>query len=148
MGTFSISGNTLAVQLSNQANGYVTADAIRIERISDLPTVIDNADPSFSISGPNWSTPGGTNAYHGSYVYAPPGNGSDSATWTFTVSPGIYRVSATWADAASIWATNCTLHRPGWDTVLGTTLINQEIAPDDAMALGASWEFLGTFGIG
>ena len=33
LGTFTISGNQLVVQLTNNANGYVIADAVRIERI-------------------------------------------------------------------------------------------------------------------
>ena len=33
LGTFTITGNTLVVQLSNAANGYVIADAIRIQKV-------------------------------------------------------------------------------------------------------------------
>ena len=36
--TVNVTGDTLVVKLSNAANGYVTADAIRIERIGDLPS--------------------------------------------------------------------------------------------------------------
>ena len=32
LGTFSVSGGTLTVSLSNNANGYVIADAIRIRK--------------------------------------------------------------------------------------------------------------------
>jgi hypothetical protein len=38
LGVFTISGNTLVVRLSDNANEYVIADAIRIERVGDLPT--------------------------------------------------------------------------------------------------------------
>ena len=34
-GTFTITSDTLKVQLSNRANEYVIADAIRIERVGD-----------------------------------------------------------------------------------------------------------------
>ena len=37
LGTFSVSGNTLVVQLSDDANEYVIADGVRIERLGDLP---------------------------------------------------------------------------------------------------------------
>ncbi len=34
LGNFIITGNTLVVRLTNQANEYVIADAIRIERLT------------------------------------------------------------------------------------------------------------------
>jgi hypothetical protein len=34
LGTFTITGNTLVVQLSNAANGFVIADAVRIQRVA------------------------------------------------------------------------------------------------------------------
>ncbi|MBM4093274.1 MAG: choice-of-anchor D domain-containing protein, partial [Planctomycetes bacterium] len=37
LGDFQISSNALVVTLSNDANNYVVADAIRIERVGDLP---------------------------------------------------------------------------------------------------------------
>ncbi len=36
LGTFTINGNTLSVQLSNAANEYVMADGVRIERVGNL----------------------------------------------------------------------------------------------------------------
>jgi hypothetical protein len=39
MGTFTINGNQLVVQLSNSANGYVIADAIRIQFLGNAATV-------------------------------------------------------------------------------------------------------------
>ncbi len=39
LGTFSITGNTIRITLNNSANDRVVADAIRIERIGDLPDV-------------------------------------------------------------------------------------------------------------
>jgi hypothetical protein len=38
LGTFSVSGNTLVVELADDANEYVIADGVRIERVGDLPT--------------------------------------------------------------------------------------------------------------
>ena len=37
LGTYNIVGNTLVVKLTDKANGYVVADAVRIERV---PTVV------------------------------------------------------------------------------------------------------------
>src|SRR5207302_2331679 len=39
LGTVTINGNQLIVQLSNNANGYVIADAIRVERVGNAATV-------------------------------------------------------------------------------------------------------------
>ncbi|HAH44788.1 MAG TPA: hypothetical protein DCM07_07995, partial [Planctomycetaceae bacterium] len=39
LGTFSVSSRTLTVMLTNLANGRITADAIRIERVSDGPEI-------------------------------------------------------------------------------------------------------------
>src|SRR5690606_809352 len=38
LGVFTISGNTLVVRLSDAANEYVNADAIRIQRVGELPS--------------------------------------------------------------------------------------------------------------
>jgi hypothetical protein len=38
LGTFSIQGGTLVVQLTNRANGQVVADAVKIERVTTPPT--------------------------------------------------------------------------------------------------------------
>jgi len=38
LGTYNITGTTLKVQLSDDANEYVIADAIRIQRLGDLPS--------------------------------------------------------------------------------------------------------------
>ena len=56
--------------------------------------IIDDGDPGYSSSG-GWTRL--TNqGYEGDVDKAPPGNGDATATWTFPVSPGLYRVSATW----------------------------------------------------
>src|SRR5262249_4652582 len=38
LGTFTIQGATLVVQLTNRANGQVVADAVKIERVTTPPT--------------------------------------------------------------------------------------------------------------
>lgn len=38
LGTFSVTGNRLSVRLTNNADGFVVADAVRIERIGNLET--------------------------------------------------------------------------------------------------------------
>ena len=146
LGTFGISSNTLVVRLSDMANGYVNADAIRIERVGDLPTVVDNADPGFSLSGPGWSGAVGTDGYNGTYRFAAAGSGGNVAQWAFMVTPGQYRVSVTWSPH-SLFATNAAYTVLDGLTARGTTRINQEVAPDDVDALNRSWEYLGVYTI-
>ena len=104
-------------------------------------------DAGVLLSGSDWSAPGGTNGYPRQLCYAAPGSGTNTATWTFAVEPGQYRVSATWADPHPVWATNSPFTVLDGATVKGTTLINQEVAPNDETEFGVSWEILGTFSI-
>ena len=52
-GSFTVTNGTLQVQLSNQ-NGQVTADAIRIERVADLPATL----PVLNVYPPNQASDG------------------------------------------------------------------------------------------
>jgi len=59
--------------------------------------IIDNTDPDFSTVG-SWGTSSYTSGYYGSnYFFAGPGSGSIQATWSFSVSDGLYELSAQWA---------------------------------------------------
>ena len=49
LGSFQITANSLIVELSDQANGYVIADAIRIERTGDLGPEVEISDTSGEI---------------------------------------------------------------------------------------------------
>ena len=53
LGTYNITGDTLTVQLSDDADDYVIADAIRIERVSSV-SILDNEEGGFSTVG-DWS---------------------------------------------------------------------------------------------
>jgi len=76
-----ITGSTLVVELSNDANGYVIADAIRVEETTTPPL------------------PSGVIIDDGDIHYRQQGDGSAVATWTFIgLLPGTYRVSATWSN--------------------------------------------------
>ncbi len=46
-GIIYVTGNTLSIQLSNDANEYVIADAVRLQRLGDLPT-----GPEIQLFGP------------------------------------------------------------------------------------------------
>src|SRR4030081_1534483 len=61
LGTFPVTSNQLGVQLANNVNGYVIADAIRIERLGNLPTVqvLDGTAPIVN---------GGSNSFGSAFV--------------------------------------------------------------------------------
>ena len=79
---FTIDGNTLVVELTNAANEWVEADAIRIERV--LSRIIDDGDPQFSTDGftaierTDWDL-----------HYAAAGSGDATARWTFADQDGV-----------------------------------------------------------
>ncbi len=142
LGVFTITGNTLRVELSDAANGLLIADAVRIEKVATQ--IIDNGDTNFGTTG-DWypySGLGFENDLHYSFV----GDGSDVASWTFTVTPGQYQVAATWAEYPNR-ATNAPYEVFNGATSLETVPVNQQAAPDDFSDQGAAWETLGTYTI-
>jgi hypothetical protein len=67
---------------------------------------------------------------------------SDLATWTFNVGPGTYRVSATWAPYSNR-ATNAQYTVKVGNTIVGSSTVNQQLAPSGFSDAGAAWQDLG-----
>jgi autotransporter-associated beta strand protein len=140
---FAISSDTLTVQLSNSADGRVVANAIRIERVGDLPgpvEIVGNQDPGFSATS-GFSVVSGQ-GYEGQVYEAPAGSGSETATWSFAgLAVGVYRVSITWpADPGA--ATIAPFSVLDGGTSLATQAVNQQQAPRISStrgSAGASW---------
>jgi hypothetical protein len=140
-GPYDITGNTLVVTLSDAANGYVVADAIRIEPVVvPLTRILDNGDAGYTTVG-NWLNSSGQ-GYGGDVHYSAPGSGNDVARWTFSVTPGRYRISASWSAHVNR-ASNAPYTIFNGSTSLGTVIVNQRQAANDFSAAGASWEDLG-----
>ncbi len=137
-----ITGTELVVQLTDDANGYVIADAIHIQLVDQFPgRVIDNGDAGFSATA-GWTPSPVSNGYEDDLLNAPTGDGSTIATWTFAgLVPGAYRVSTTWF-AHPNRATDAPYTIYDGATPLVTIDLNQELAPDDATAFLGDWEFL------
>ena len=148
-----ITGTELVVELTDDANQYVIADAIRIERTDTPPppppsVIIDNGDAGFSTSA-GWNPAATSIGHEGDLLHTSPGTGSRIATWTFTdLTPGMYRVSATWF-AYTNRATNApfTIRDGIAGPVLDTVLVNQQLAPNDFTDAGSDWEDLTTITI-
>ena len=103
LGVFNFAPGVLEVVVTDDASGFVTADAIRVSRADGTGPleVIDNTDLEFSVTG-NWESSSDTPGYYGSdYRFSSGGTGANSATWSFEiVSPeteGVaYAIEARW----------------------------------------------------
>jgi glucose/arabinose dehydrogenase len=142
-GPYLISSGTIEVLLTNAANEYVIADAIRIERLPFDPTwIIDDGDgfPSF-VATPGF-VPFESQGFKNNVSYANPGTGSETATFTFDglVDDATYKVSITWTPHPNR-ATNAPFTVNGGSPIF----VNQEQSPEDFRAAGASWQILGNF---
>ncbi|HSN74076.1 MAG TPA: hypothetical protein VL334_03165, partial [Anaerolineae bacterium] len=101
LGWFDIANPQVTVRLTDDANGYVIADAVRFQGSSGV-RIIDNGAPGYSQSG---FIPYGA-GYQGDEDYTAGDNTGDAATWLFdNLAPDSYRVSVTYV-AQSNRATN------------------------------------------
>jgi hypothetical protein len=139
LGTFTFNAGSYSIRLSDNANGYVIADAVRLVKggAPPPPTEIIKDNPSATYVG-TWPTSTSTAGYYGSnYQTHAAGTGSNTATWSFTVTTaGSYKVYARWT-ALSNRASNAkyTVNSAGGATMV---TVNQQ-------ANGGSWQSLGTF---
>ncbi|MFA5119243.1 MAG: hypothetical protein WC695_10460, partial [Candidatus Omnitrophota bacterium] len=98
---------TAQVSLSDNANGLVIADAVKLVYInSQTDVVVDNTDSNTSRVG-SWTVSTNTAGYYGTnYEYRTAGTGVNKFTWSPVVSAsGTYEVFARWT-AFSNRATN------------------------------------------
>ncbi len=104
--------------------------------------IIDDGDASFVVSGEwtRWTGQGYANDIDESL----PGNGTDTATWSFTgLLPGLYRVAATWSHFTNR-ASNAPFTILDDNVPLTTVYVNQRLAPADFVAGNANWQQLGS----
>ncbi len=140
LGVLPILGTTLTVRLTGDAaDNYVIADAIRIERIPDTQT-LDDGDSGFSTVG-NWGLWNQAGNL-GDYRFGAPENGT-SASWSFDVTPGTYKISATWR-AGSNHASNAQFTIWDGDTPMGSPTVDQTSSPSDFTDGQTSWQILDT----
>jgi uncharacterized protein (DUF1800 family) len=144
-GIYAITGNSIVVSVSDNADGNVFADAIRIERVGYTGAAIDDGDPNFSTAGGSWQVVPGP-GFQGGATVTPAGNGGNTAAWTFAnLTPGQYRVMATWpADPSQADNAPFTLLDGG--SVVGTAQVNQQLAPVGLSDGATNWQDLGSIG--
>lgn len=145
IGTFTV-GSTLRVQLTDNANGYAIADAFRIEKVATA-VIVDNLDPiNFAKSGA-WNLASGAGlGYAGSIYWSNlPHDGSETATWTFNVDPGTYRISGTWHSANPSHGSDVPISVLSGSIPVGAATLNQKLSPDDYFQNNIWWENIGLF---
>jgi limonene-1,2-epoxide hydrolase len=142
LGVYTVTGTTLSITMSNNADSAVIADAMRVERIGDYQ-IVDNGSSGFTTSGSwgAWNQAG----FAGDYQFTTPGTGN-TATWKFQVEPGTYRIAGTWI-AQSNHATNTPLTIFDGSTQISSLKVNQSLAPNDFAENGANWKNLGVFSV-
>lgn len=99
-------------------------------------------DPSATFTG-TWTAETAP-AFLRGVQKAAAGTGTAKATWTQTVTPGVHRISATWAADATNGATNATYTIKSGGTVLGTFSVNQQQPPAGLTDAGLPWTSLGS----
>src|SRR6185369_12382427 len=93
--------------------------------ISPPVTIIDDGATGFSTVG-TWSVTN-NQGYQSDFRSVGAGKGAKTASWTFSgLTPGLYRVSATWV-AAGDRATNAPFTILDGSTVLATVTRNQRL---------------------
>ncbi len=148
LGVFAV-GSSLTITMSDSTNGIPIADAMRVERVDNLPyaSVVDNASSSFSTTGV-WTNYGPNAGYAGTFRYATaPYNSNDTATWAFNISPGTYRIAATWPGNSNTWGSNIPLGIYDGQRYVGGAMLNQHLPPNDFISQSTPWENVGVFTI-
>jgi hypothetical protein len=106
---------------------------------------IDNGAAGFTTAGTWFRTTGV--GREGDVHWYIKGTGSNVATWNFTgLTPGVYRVSATWPASAN-YASNSPFSVYNGSQLLGTTRVNQKVASSGFSDNGSQWRDLGNFTI-
>ena len=147
LGEFEVGGSSLVVTLSDDVAfwSHVCADAVWIERVGGVE-IIDNGDAGYATTG-EWSYHTGQafeNDCELSWAHSEP----SVASWSFSVEPGTYQVSATWLPFVNR-ADNAPYRIYDDSTELATVRVNQKQAPDDFFdsVHGGLWENLGEFDV-
>ncbi len=74
-------------------------------------------------------------------------DGNDTATWSFDVVPGTYRIAATWHWGHPVHGSDVPVTVFDGTTSIGTEVLNQKLSPDDFLSQSTWWEDIGTFTI-
>jgi hypothetical protein len=139
---------TFAIQAQTSAQGAsILAEQATTILNDDLPpltpsSVKDDGDWGFSLRG-IWTVDNTGTGWKGDFRTQSSTSSSVYATWSLGVTPGTYRLYATWVPGSN------RTDRAQYTVYSGTTIFgslekNQTLAPDDGAFDGRPWELLGT----
>jgi uncharacterized protein (DUF1800 family) len=156
LGTFTVTGSTLNVALTDLASsGYVLADAVRVERVGYPGQLSDDAGPGFSTPVGGWYagyTEAGAVDFQGGATVTPPtptpGTPTAVAQWSFTLTPGRYRVMAAYNNYGFA-ASNAPFSVYDGDTLrtANPVRLNQTVLPNDLQDAGVGWKDIGFYNV-
>ena len=136
LGTYPFAvGTAGSVVLSDDANGYLNADAIKLTLVDPNDIVMDNDEATYGGTWPLIT--GNTCAYGGDFQWNEAGSGSDTASWTPNIyAAGDYSVYARWVPHANR-ATDApyTINYDGGSVTIDV----------DCTTAGCQWNYLGTY---
>ena len=150
LGVYTADSGSLVVKLTDDANGDVIADGVRLVEVPPVttpPSVIDEGDAAYSETGGDWLGWSEQGAYQGDFRYHAPGTGEGRTSWKFSALPvGVYEVYVTW-NPQSNRATDSPFTVLDGTNALATTRLNQRLAPSDAVYDAQGWESLGLYSV-
>ena len=145
LATVRIENGVLSLELTNQADGFVVADAVLLRRVTD-ETIIDNTDLGYSETG-DWAT-STISGFLGETRYHQPGTGEDSARWSFTdLENGYYRVEVAYSAYANRASNAPFTVTDGFGTPV-TVRVDQRIGGGRELDHGVLWRSIGVHYMG
>jgi hypothetical protein len=122
-----VKGTVLTVRLGNNADGYIVADAVKVQNAKGQSKIIDESDPGCNFS-PGWVA-SRNDSYRYSREYTGEAKPTQVVTWTI---PGLtfdrYKVFVTWFPHENR-ATNAPYEVLEGTQVLATANVNQKQPP-------------------
>lgn len=138
LGVFELPENA-TVTVSNDADGVVVADAIRIDPIPTLPVVpivVDNDDQS-TVSTGSWNMYSAGSGFIGAdFLYTDGGSGESSFQWQLANPGGHYKVFANWLSKSN---------RASNAPYMISTNTGDQVVLVDQRTNGGSYQHIGTF---
>lgn len=139
LGTYPFGVGTYSVVLSDDANNYVIADAIKVSLEGSVVhyypfPISDNPDAEYMGM---WIASAGDDRYGNDFYYHAVGTGANSATWTLAVpEAGNYNVYAWWDEGTNRAAdTKYTINYEGGSDTITVCQQNR----------GGRWNYLGNY---
>lgn len=149
LGVFDLDASPLIVELTNESDALVMADAVLIVEVKPLTApleIIDDGDFAYRETGTGWESASTGNGYQGDVRFHAPGDGSTKARWVFEclTAGARYHVYTTWAPGSNRGKDVPYTIIDGTST-LATVRVMQTGIPAGITAAGRPWRSLGSY---